>query len=138
MQEGIAGGGASLIERRESSKEKMETEPRTVKSVKSRSIIKKKKKKVGFIQNAVFTFIYLFIIPIQTWSMEYSSGIIIIKYSLLNIRFRPHSSKSIHLYIYISSNSITPNSAHAFAFTQRSFIASIINARLRLLKQRNS
>lgn len=71
--------------------------------------------------------------------MEYSSGIIIIiKYSLLNIRFRPHSSKSIHLYIYISSNSITPNSAHAFAFTQRSFIASIINARLRLLKQRNS
>lgn len=127
-----------MIERRESSKEKMETESRTVKSVKSRSIIKKKKKKVGFIQNAVFTFIYLFIIPIQTWSMEYSSGIIIIKYSLLNIRFRPHSSKSIHLYIYISSNSITPNSAHAFAFTQRSFIASIINARLRLLKQRNS
>lgn len=127
-----------MIERRESSKEKMETESRTVKSVKSRSIIKKKKK-VGFIQNAVFTFIYLFIIPIQTWSMEYSSGIIIIiKYSLLNIRFRPHSSKSIHLYIYISSNSITPNSAHAFAFTQRSFIASIINARLRLLKQRNS
>lgn len=127
-----------MIERRESSKEKMETESRTVKSVKSRSIIKKKKKLDLFKTLFLRLFIYLlFRFKHGPWNIPHGI-IIIIKYSLLNIRFRPHSSKSIHLYIYISSNSITPNSAHAFAFTQRSFIASIINARLRLLKQRNS
>lgn len=72
-----------MIERRESSKEKMETESRTVKSVKSRSIIKKKKKKLDLFKTLFLRlFIYLlFRFKHGPWNIP------LVLLLLLNIRY---------------------------------------------------